>query len=766
MPTDLTHLSQSELLKLVNCTELGTVLTRSRLGRQMDAAGLRLGDGKTIHLLKYIQWLVAEAERPPAEPAGYDEAKRRQAQRNRAATKASQDIAPIPDVADPARRKRAGKSLRVFAETYFPQIFWRPWSADHRRVIKRLEAAIRHGDLFACAMPRGSGKTSLATVAALWAILYGHRPFVSLIGGSKTKAKELLAPIKLAVLENKLLLADFPDAIFALRALDNSSKRQLQQHCHGQLTHVRWEPDRIVYPVLPAEDLPAALKAQGLEASPAAGSIIAVTSLDSHIRGQQHARADGTIIRPSLVILDDPQTRASARSPGQTKFRLQLLFGDVLGMAGPGESISAAITCSKIYTDDLADQILDREKHPEWQGECTKLIYAFPTNEKLWRQYAEIRADGLRANKRLAPATAFYRKHRKAMDAGAKVAWADRYDREEELSAVQHAMNLQYRDLETFWSEYQNEPMREQVSDDVLIPQAVSEKFNGRPRRTVPVKCNRLTGFVDVHDRLLYWVVCAWEDDFTGYVIDYATFPAQERPWFAMRTARRTLARAFPTLGKDAAILAGLEQLVGELLGREWERAGAGVLRIERLMVDMGYKSSLVAAAKHKVGGEAMMLYRGAPIGARNRPISQYKRKPGERYGHHWYIPSVKGTHEFPHLAADVNYWKSFIHRAFATPAGEPGSLSLFGKTAKAHELLAEHIADSEAWTETQGHGRTVHEWKLRPAAPDNHWFDGLVGCAVAASMGGVQTAGMQAQQVRRRKRYTSADLTRARRQG
>lgn len=740
------------------------MLTRSRLGRQMDAAALRLGDGKTIHLLKYIQWLVEEASRPVAEPTDYDEAKRRQAARNRAATKAAQDIAPIPDVADPARRKRAGKSLRVFAETYFPLIFWRPWSADHRRVIKRLEAAICHGDLFACAMPRGSGKTSLATVAALWAVLYGYRPFVSLIGGSKDKAKELLAPIKLAVLENKLLLADFPDAIYPLRALDNSSKRQLQQHCHGQLTHVRWEGDRIVYPVLPAEDLPAALKAQGLEASPAAGSIISVTSLDSHIRGQQHARADGTIIRPSLVILDDPQTRASARSPGQTKFRLQLLFGDVLGMAGPGESISAVITCSKIYERDLADQILNREERPEWQGECTKLIYTLPTAEKLWRRYAELRADGLRANKRLAPATAFYRRHRKAMDAGAKVAWSDRYDRTDEISAVQHAMNLLYRDAETFWSEYQNEPIREQVSDDVLVPLAVSEKFNGRPRRAVPAKCNRLTGFIDVHDRLLYWIVCGWEDDFTGFVLDYGTLPSQGKPWFTMRTARRTLGRAFPALGKDGAILAGLVQLVGELLGREWERAGAGVLRIERLMVDMGYKADLVAAAKHQAGGEAMMLYRGVPIGARNRPIAEYRRKAGERYGHHWYVPSVKGTYEFAHAAADVNYWKSFVHRAFATPAGESGSLSLFGKTAKAHELLAEHVADSESWTETHGHGRTVHEWTARPGKPDNHWLDGLVGCAVAASMGGVKTAGMEVAQTRRRKTYTSADLTRARR--
>jgi len=45
----------------------------------------------------------------------------------------------------------------------------------------------------------------------------------------------------------------------------------------------------------------------------------------------------GTIIRPSLVLLDDPQTRESARSADQTKKRLDLPHGDVTGMAGPGE---------------------------------------------------------------------------------------------------------------------------------------------------------------------------------------------------------------------------------------------------------------------------------------------------------------------------------------------------------------------------------------------------------------------------------------------
>src|SRR5690606_15302141 len=143
-----------------------------------------------------------------------------------------------------------------------------------------------------------------------------------------------------------LLLADFPEAVYPLRSLENSSKRQLQQHVEGRLTHVRWGQDKLVFPTIEAEHLPRKLRDEGCTASPSGGAIITTTSLDANMRGQQHTRADGSIIRPSLVLLDDPQTRQSAASPTQTRRRMELLNGDVLGMAGPGEQIAAVLTCT------------------------------------------------------------------------------------------------------------------------------------------------------------------------------------------------------------------------------------------------------------------------------------------------------------------------------------------------------------------------------------------------------------------------------------
>ena len=85
---------------------------------------------------------------------------------------------------------------------------------------------------------------------------------------------------------------------------------------------------------------------------------------------------------------------------------------------------------------DLAEQVLNRSKHPEWQGERTKLVYSFPTNDRLWAEYARLRADSLRNDGDGHEATEFYRERRELMDAGATIGM-DRFGMEHVLSDAQ-----------------------------------------------------------------------------------------------------------------------------------------------------------------------------------------------------------------------------------------------------------------------------------------------------------------------------------------
>jgi hypothetical protein len=742
MAIDVNRLSQSELLQLINHTPIGVVLDRPKVRRQMDVAAYRIGDGKTINLVRYVAWLAREYERPKRQKQSVEQLRLKDLISKNAAQKAAQDIGEMPAVEDPERRAAASENFQFFCETYFADVFYLPWSDDHLKVIAKIEQSVLHGGLFAFAMPRGSGKSALTRSAAIWAILIGRRKYVCLIGSATRQSLNLFQSVQAAMLGNDLLLADFPEIIYPIQCLENSAHKQRGQRYNGQLTHSVWGTHKIVIPTIPG--------------SGACGSVITVDSLDSNIRGQIHTTMDGKIIRPDLVLIDDPQTRESAKSVDQTNQRLSTLNGDVLGMAGPGKKISGLLTCTKIYCNDLADRILDTEKNPEWQGECTRMVYSFPADTKLWDQYEQIRADSLRAGSGGKEATEFYIANREVMDAGSKVAWPERHN-EDEVSAIQHAMNLMLRDEAAFFAEYQNDPIAEQSDEQVLTAEQVLEKVNGRKRGEVPLSCQYLTMFIDVHDKLLFYAVCAWSEDFTGYVVDYGTFPDQKRLSFSLRKAQITLQTIYPGMEKEGAIQAGMEDLCRDYLNRDWPR-GSGVVKIDRCLIDGGYMPGIVENIRHKLGGN-IMASKGVGIRAASKPMSSYKRKPGERHGHHWYIPNINKTGEFTHVAIDTNYWKTFIHERLFVAAGDHGSMTLFGKGGHQHALFAEHVAGSEGWVRTEGHGRTVYQWAPKVGGLDNHWLDCMVGCSVAASMCGCTLSGHGVKGVSKRERIKLSDI-------
>ncbi|NRA38536.1 MAG: hypothetical protein HRU15_10375, partial [Planctomycetes bacterium] len=77
------------------------------------------------------------------------------------------DIGPLPDVMNSERKEACTDNFQLFCESYFPLTFNLGWSADHLRIIGKIEQAVLHGGLFALAMPRGSGKAlSLETPLA------------------------------------------------------------------------------------------------------------------------------------------------------------------------------------------------------------------------------------------------------------------------------------------------------------------------------------------------------------------------------------------------------------------------------------------------------------------------------------------------------------------------------------------------------------------------------------------------------------------------
>lgn len=656
----------------------------------------------------------------------YERKRERERARNAEGSRSGRDIAPIPKVADELRKGACEADFRRFCEAYFPVTFYLGWSEDHLKVIGQIEESVLSGGLFATAMPRGSGKTTLAETACIWATAYGHRDFVCLIGSDEGRAAAMLDSIKTEFESNELLAEDFPEICHPIERLEGIANRCNGQLFNGERTHIGWTAKELVLPTIPG--------------SAASGAIIKVAGITGGLRGMKFKRPDGKTTRPSLVVVDDPQTDESARSPSQCETRERILAGAILGLAGPGKKISGIMPCTVIRAGDMADNILDRDKHPDWNGTRTKMVYAFPSDDRLWEEYGRLRADGLRAGDAGRAATEFYRANREAMDAGSRVAWADRFN-PDEISAIQHAMNLRLRDERAFFAEYQNEPLPEQESrGDDLTPDQVAAKINRIPRGHIPTACNRVTAFVDVQGTMLWYVVCAWEDDFTGYVVDYGAYPDQKRPYYTLRDAKATLAMVVKAAGLEGQLYGGLEALVDRLASREWARDDGAALKLDRCLIDANWGASTQVVkqfCRQSAHSRILVPSHGKYIGASSTPMDEWPKRPGERAGVNWRLRSMEASKSVRSALYDTNWWKTFVTSRLAVAMGDKGCLSLFGDKPEAHRMLADHLC-SEFRVRTEGRGRQVDEWKLRPERPDNHLYDCLVGCAVAASIEGV----------------------------
>jgi len=152
----------------------------------------------------------------------------------------------------------------------------------------------------------------------------------------------------------------------------------------------------------------------------------------------------------------------------------------------------------------------------------------------------------------------------------------------------------------------------------------------------------------------------------------------------------------------------------------------------------------------------------GVGIGASSQPMNERKRQRGERIGHNWRVPNITKTRSIRHVLFDANYWKSFAHSRLSVGMGEPGALSLFEPRGRGqtHRMIADHLT-AETRFETEGRGRKVDEWKHIDKTRDNHFFDNVVGCHVAASMSGATLPEIQAvvNGGRRRRKVSLAEI-------
>jgi hypothetical protein len=722
------------------------------------------------------------------------------------------------------RRLACKRNLRLFNETYLPNVFSLGWADNHLRCIRKMETVFLDGGMFALAMPRGGGKTAMCRGSMLWGTGYAHRVFPFFIGASAKKATQTLDFIKTYWYMSQALRQDFPEIAYPIRRIENRAQLATGQIFRGESTHVEWGADSVRYPcILLPRELGELYERQDPESvqwlkeyqaylPSNAGVIIRTAGIDGSIRGDADVHPITlTQPRPDVALLDDVQKDQGADSPTTCDKLIAMIDGAVQGLAGPGERIAALMPNTVIREGDVSDTYLDRTKKPEWGGERCALVNSWPPGisdveitleteaGKHWTQYGEERRKSYRLYDDIRLATEYYRKHREIMDDGFVCSWDERYDSDTELSAQQHAMNLRLSNPITFLAEYQNKPRRYDHDNTIMISaDDLAKKTVGIKRRHLAPDAHRLVAFIDVQNEILFYSVLAVNMDFTGNVVDYGTWPHVGIPSFQKHQVEgwslltTEFFKAYPQHrdkaiktegGKvraplDAKIYFALTKAVNHLLKLRFTRDMDGIpetRKVERIGIDTrwGKASEFIKQYCRECGHREVVPYTGQAFLPSHKQLEEYVRTTG------WLFedqvnPSVKEVKwvfkpmpdGYRMLQCDVSRMKTFLMKRLASPPGASGSISLFDAPAEAHEMFARHICESEYPEPLEARGMKKDLWRPRSGNPDNDYLDTVVGCCALASMLGASVKTGEKQNVRPKRRRKLSELWKRKRQG
>lgn len=690
----------------------------------------------------------AESQQPDSSKAALIDdidKKREQAKAHTEKVKASQaerskalaECGPIPKPKHQRLRNKYKYDLKGFVERYLPKMFKdikRKWAGFHIECFERVQFAILNDGQFAEALPRGSAKSTMMAAAVIWAACYGHRRYAVVICASDPLADKFLHNVKRQFEVQKLLGEDFPEICIPIRHLEGKTQKCNSQTVDGVRTMIEWTQDHLVLPTV--------------KGSKASGFRFETSGLTgSGCRGLLTVDAEGEFIRPDLVILDDPQTNESARSPVQCEARMGMIEA-ILNLEGPGDGIAVFACVTVIREGDVAEKLIEK---PDWQAVRVGILDKMPNNEQLswWEQYRDIQIDSY--NRRLGrePELKFYRDNQAAIEGELKPTWPDRFNAKHEINGIHHAINQYYKaGPETFASDFMNRPLPlTEAMVFRLDPLQVRNRLTKLKRGCVPVGFDFITLGVDVQESIIFFVVMAWKWDLTGTIIDYGCVPKQIRREFTLKTLDKTLQSESGSIEDlDAAVSWGLVEL-GQYFTvqsvESWKNEIGHPVIAKAGQIDINFRKTETAVSRFCLSGawkHIFMPAMGQGTGEDNwkTRVSEWQAhagqnwpKPLERRECEWMETNPR-QHGCREVYFDANHWKGYVNTALALPLHSSGSISIFGENPEEHRQLSTHLTSHYSEDRPlKGEVRTV--WLKRDGVRDD-LLDCVVECAVAAS--------------------------------
>jgi predicted phage terminase large subunit-like protein len=316
-------------------------------------------------------------------------------------------------------KERCAKSLELFCQHYFPDVFTSEFCEFHRDVFRKIEGYILSGDhgglkkYMARAAPRGHGKSQIISMGLpLWCACYGYRFNILIVSDTAEQAAQFINDIKGELEENEALIADFGNLV-------------------GKKT---WKTDKIVT----ANGVHCCAKGAGQK-----------------LRGIKYRNK-----RPDLVIVDDLENDESVETEGQRK-KLFNWFMKALLKCGFTDTIFIYIG-TILHYEALLYKVLHGKEFGMWDRKIYKAVYEFSPSP-LWDEWekiimgAAIIGDEEKRDEIALTAYRFYLDHKAEMLQGVKCLWTEKED-----DYYYNLMIEKVMDEESFNSEEQNDPLTEE----------------------------------------------------------------------------------------------------------------------------------------------------------------------------------------------------------------------------------------------------------------------------------------------------------------
>jgi hypothetical protein len=632
---------------------------------------------------------------------------------------------PIPK--DPVRRLDALQDGELFLTTYFPEVFFEPFTADRRDMHDSIVRAAMYGGDQAIAGTRGEGKTKLAIYTALYLTLTGLAVFPIVIGKNQRKSESELRTVREKLQQSELLLQDFPEICQPFKAVGGWSSRARMQTVAGEFSRLELAADHLIYPTIGRHQLPDDWPEDIEPVS--RGQILASIGIDGGIRGTNYRD-----IRPDIAIIDDIEDRQAAESDAVIEKNEDIIEKDIAGLASSARRVARVFLCTIQNRKCIAFKFTDPKKKPSWKGKRYRKMIKRPDRMDLVQEYMTKRIERADDDPDAREAFRFWRDNRAEIERDCVVSNASSFDgtiHEDgeplELSAIQSYFNkvADWGD-EAVATEIDNDPPEEVgPQGSGLSWQMVAGRLSGLDRGQLPANASCVTAAIDLGKYLCHWVVIAWWKGAGGCVIDYG------------RAEVVGTDKGMDNQASEPQIYKALLNWRDEILSKKYVDAAGSDRKVDAVFVDSGTFTDAAYQFVRDVGGTPFYVSKG--IGNyRDKTTETDKIKPGNHF--HAAYQEAQGLWLYE---LNTDYWKQFIHERFLTPTFDEqnflrrGALSLFNQPGdKKHTSYAQHIVAEELVSEfKEGKGLKTY-WNV--VSDNNHWLDATYNAAAAASARGI----------------------------